>query len=277
MRKSFVRVAQPMLAGVVKERCPADAKAAIRNCEYHGATGIDLHLSCLDEEYRTVDCIKDIIDFARIPVLVLNYNISYDAGCYEDTEENRVALLLKGIKAGGAALDMQGYTFDLPSKSGFRQEFAHMNYSFIKGNPKEVVLDSAIIDKQTDVIERVHHMGGEVLLSNHPGIAMNCEQVVDLALYLEKRNPDIIKIVTSADNEDEMAEAIRTMPVLKREVKTPVSFHCNGKMGGITRIVNPVLGGFMAFCNDRYTHNSIMEQPDLETAKLLIDNLKKII
>ena len=109
---------------------------------------------------------------------------------------------------------MQGYTFDLPSKNEFCGED---KYSFTKGNPKEVVTDGNIISKQCELIERVHSMGAEVLLSCHPGIPMNCGQVVELALFLEKRNPDIIKIVTRADSEDDLAESIRAMLLLKKK------------------------------------------------------------
>lgn len=277
MRKSFVNVSQPMLAAVVKERTPQDAWVAIKNCEYHGATGIDLHLSCLEKEYQTEEWFGKIINNARVPVLALNYNSLYDQSFYTCEEEERVDLLWKAVKAGASAVDIQGYTFDLYSKTNFREEFSHLDYSFIKGNPKEVVVDSRIIDKQMEFIERVHGEGAEVLLSNHPGIPMTTQQVVDLALFVEKRNPDIIKIVTIANNEDEMAEAIKTMVVLKKEVKTPVSYHCSGTMGSLTRVVNPALGGFMAFCNDSYTPSSLLEQPDLTTTKLIIENLKKVL
>lgn len=277
MRKSFANVNTPMLAGVIKERTAANAIAQIKNCEYHGAMGIDLHLSCFDDEFKTVDSIKTIVNSSRLPILALNYNLSYDKGFYESTEEDRTDLLLKAIEAGAAAVDVQGYTFDLYSKNNFRKEYSNMDYSFIKGNPKEVVVDDKTIGKQVEFIEKIHHMGAEVLLSNHTGIAMTTEQVVELALFVEKRKPDIIKIVTPADTEEEMAEAFRTMVALKKEVKTPVSYHCSGTKGALTRIVNPILGGFMCFCNDRYQHNSEMSQPLLETAKNIFDNIKKIV
>lgn len=277
MRKSFAKVPSPMLAGVIKERTQKDAVAQIKSCQYHGATGIDLHLSCLDEEFRTVECIRNIVNFSKLPVLALNYNLSYDKGIYEATEEERTDLILKGIEAGAAAADIQGYTFDLASKSGFREEYSNLNYSFIKNNPKEVVVDEKIIGKQIEFIEKVHHMGAEVLLSNHPGIPMNCQQVVDLALFVEKRNPDIIKIVTVANTEEEMIEAFKTMLTLKKEVETPVSYHCSGAFGNLTRVINPVLGGFMCFCNDRYQDNSDLNQPLLEIARPTIDNLLKML
>ena len=67
------------------------------------------------------------------------------------------------------------------------------------------------------------------------------------------------------------------MTLLKKELKTPVSYHASGKAGIITRIINPVLGGQIAFCVDRYTEASVMEQIDLRSAKSIIENMKKII
>ena len=76
MRKSFAKVPSPMLAGVVKEKETKSALASIKNYECGGATGIDLHLSCLDEESRKIDKLRYIIDSSKLPILALNYNLS---------------------------------------------------------------------------------------------------------------------------------------------------------------------------------------------------------
>ena len=233
---------------------------------------IDLHLSCL--EANDVDTLRRIVDSSKLPLLALNYNKTVDWNNSNLSEEERTATFLTAVEAGAAGVDIQGYTFHAPSKDEFCGED---KYSFTKGNPKEVVTDSEIISKQSEFIEIVHSKGAEVLLSCHPGIVMNSTQVVELALFLEKRNPDIIKIVTSATNEDEMLEAIKTMLLLKKEVQTPVSYHANGKFGGLTRILNPALGGQIAFCVDRFSETSTMEQLDLKTAKTTIDCLNKIM
>ncbi len=277
MRKSFAKVQAPMFAGVVKEETPDKAICAILNSAGHGATGIDLHLSCLSDEYKNIESIKRIVEASPLPILALNYNQSLEKGFYADSEENRTALLFMGIEAGAAALDMQGYTFDLPSKTAFNEKFYDPSYSFLKKRPKEVVLDSEIIARQTALIERVHSLGGEVLLSNHLGVALTAEELCEFASFIEKRNPDIIKIVTPAETEEEAAEGIRAMIMLKKEIKTPISYHCSGKAGRITRLVNPAMGGFMCFCNDRFTPASDKSQPLLEVAKAVIDNIKKAL
>ncbi len=261
----------PALAGVVKEKGIKSAIAEIKNCMYDGATMIDLHMPCLED--TSVDALKKVISSTKLPVLALNYNNTYEGADAGYTEEARAESFLRAVEAGAAGIDMQGYTFHLPSKKAFCGED---KYSFTKGNPKEIVTDEAIIAKQCELIDKVHSMGAEVLLSCHPGIPMTSEQVVELALFLEKRNPDILKIVTKAENEDDLAESIRTMLLLKKEIKTPISFHANGPAGMLSRIINPLLGGQIAFCVDRYSESSVMEQIDLVTTKAVVNGVKKI-
>ena len=261
----------PAIAGVIREKNVKAAIAEIKNCMYDGADMIDLHMSCL--ENSETDTLKEIIQSSKLPILALNYNSRYDWSPAGFSEEERVESFLRAVDAGAAGIDMQGYTFHTPSKDGFCGED---KYSFTKGNPKEIVIDEQIISKQCEFIEKIHSKGAEVLLSCHPGIPMNSTQVVELALFLEKRNPDIIKIVTAATNEDELVESFKTMVALKKEVKTPVSYHANGKEGSLSRIINPILGGQIIFCVDRFSQSSTMEQLDLKTVKAVIDNMKKI-
>ena len=100
--------------------------------------------------------------------------------------------------------------------------------------------------------------------------------VLFIALFLEKRNPDIIKIVTLAKNEDDLNEAIRAMTILKKEVKTPVAYHATGKAGIPSRIINPLLGGQIAFCVERYDEASDINQIDLRTARSVVDGVARL-
>ena len=268
MRKSIANLPAPAYAGVIRETTTRAAIAQIKNCQYNGATLIDLHMSCLLDS--SVQELEKIIKSTSLPLLALNYNNTYlweKAGL---SEQERVDSFLRAIDAGAAGIDMQAYTFDAFSKTGFHGED---KYSFTKGCPKEVVTDEAIIYQQRQLIDQVHNAGAEVLLSCHPGIPMTAEQVVDLALYLEKREPNVIKIVTRAETEDDLLESFRAMVALKREVKTPVSYHAAGKAGMLPRLVNPVLGSHIAFCVDRFSPSSTLEQVDLQSARQIIDNM----
>ena len=269
--KALSSLRAPAVAGVIREKTVRAAIAEIKNCMYHGADMIDLHMSCL--ENSDTESLRKIVEGSKLPILALNYNNLYAFEKAGLTEEERVASFVRAAEAGAAGIDMQGYTFHRPSKSGFCGED---KYSFTKGNPKEVVTDEAIISKQCEFIEKIHSLGSEVLLSCHPGIPMNCEQVVDLAMFLEKRGPDIIKIVTTAPTEEDLMESIRTMTVLKKEIKTPISYHTNGKWGNLSRIINPLLGAQIAFCVDRYAEGSTIEQLDLQTVKAVVDAVERI-
>lgn len=270
--KKISEITSPALAGVIREKDINSAIAEIKNCMYDGADMIDLHMSCLEKTDK--NALKAVIASSKLPVLALNYNKKYDWSDCGFSEEQRVRSFLDAVAVGAAGIDMQGYTFDAKSKEAFCGED---KYSFTKGNPKEIVTDSTVISKQCELIERVHSMGAEVLLSCHPGIRMSCEQVVELALFLERRNPDIIKIVTFAADENDLIESFKTMAVLKKEVKTAVSYHTNGAAGSLSRIINPVLGGHIIFCVDRFNGGSTMEQLDLKTVRTAIDALKKIM
>ena len=270
--KRLSEIEAPALAGVVREKTVRAAWAEMKNCHLHGAHMIDLHLSCLADQSE--EGLRAVLEKAPLPVLALNYATAYDWLAVPYTEEEREALFLSAVRAGAAGVDIQGYTFDLLSKSAFHGE---NKYSFTKDNPKEVVTDPKVIDRQCTLIERVHAMGAEVLLSCHPGVAMNRDQLVELSLFLEKRNPDIIKIVSIANTEDEMLESLYAMRALKREVKTPVSYHASGKFGGLSRVLCPALGGQIAFCVDRFSESSTMEQLELASAKTLIEGMKALL
>lgn len=272
MNIKLSQLKSPVLAGVVREKDARSAIAEITNCAYDGAGMIDLHLSAL--ENTDTDTLREIIEASRLPVLALNYNQKYNFEFAGFDEEERVASMVRAIEAGAAGLDMQGYTFDIKSKDGF---YGEDKYSFTKGNPKEIVTDEKIISKQCELIEKVHSMGAEVLLSCHPAIAMTTEQIVDLAMFMEKRNPDIIKIVSIANNEDDLVESFKAMVALKKEIKTPVSYHAGGKAGNLSRIVNPILGGHMIFCIDTFNAGSNVQQPCMRAIKPVIDNIEKIL
>lgn len=265
------KLISPVLAGVIREKNISSATAEIKNCIYNGADMIDLHMSCL--ERSDTDSLRAVISSSKLPVLALNYNKKYDWSDRGLSEDERVKSFFDAVSAGAAGIDMQGYTFDAKSKDAFCGDD---KFSFTKGNPKETVTDTDVISKQCEFIEKIHSMGAEVLLSCHPGIKMHCEQVVELALFLEKRKPDIIKIVTSAADENDLIESFKTMAALKKEVRTPVSYHACGAPGSLSRIINPILGSHIVFCVDRYNEGSTMEQLDLKTARTIVDSIKKI-
>ncbi len=275
MKKTIANQESPIVLGVVREKTADEAISAIKNCKLKGATAIDLHLSCLTPEHRTHAALKRIASSTPLPILAVNYNQDYDRRDSGMSEEERLALLYLAVEAGCAGADIQGYTYDLTAKVDTPDRLKGCPHSFAAGNPREIVVDEAIIEKQKAFIRSIHDIGGEVLLSNHPGKFMNTEQLLSWIHFLEERGADVIKIVVTADTREELAEVIRAMIMIKGEIKTPVSLHASGKYGALSRIICPILGGHIIFCVDNYVPYDDHNQLDVATAYEIIRNIKK--
>ena len=65
--------------------------------------------------------------------------------------------------------------------------------------------------------------------------------------------------------------------VKEKRAQAAIAYHANGKAGMLTRIINPLLGGQIAFCVDRYTEASVMGQINLKCANTIVENVKKIL
>ncbi len=270
-RKRISTLPSPAFAGVVREKTALSAIAEMKNAIYSGADMIDLHLSTLEDASQ--DTLKKIILNSSVPVLALDYNASYSWEHLGFSEEERIHHLLAAVEAGASAVDIQSYTFDARSRTEYRGD---NSLSFASSYPMEVVTDKEIIAKQMELIDLIHEKGSEVLLSCHPKIKMSAEQVLELALFLEQRKPDIIKIVTVAETENDVMEGINATKLLKEKLHTKFAYHLSGKAGSLSRIMNPLFGSHIVFCVDHYNEGSTMEQLPLSMAKATYSSLRKI-
>lgn len=261
MSTSFAHQRGPLLIGVIRKETMREALAEMRNAQYHGAEAYDLHLSCLREESRTKEEIRRAVEFTDKPVMALYYRDARD----EITEEARAGCLAEAVDGGAACVDMQAYTFDPAAKEGFDPAFG-AGLPFAAAMPREISMRPEIVEKQMRWITEMHKRGAEVLISCHTGVSMVAEQTVSLAKELERRGADIVKIVGMANTPEEQIEAFGTVYALKKALKAKFSYHCNGKYGKLTRIVNPMLGSYLMFCVDRFDGAYALEQLDLKTA-----------
>ena len=254
-KATFLGHDRPLLCAMVQDSTPDEMICTILDSLYDGADAFGIQLCNLKAEYRTEETLRKIFSYCEgRPIYITSYRGGQSKGLSDD---ECMELLLLGLSAGATLCDVMGDTFH-PEKD-------------------QLTYDPEAVEKQKALIAKIHEMGGEVLLSCHPGIPMNAEQVVELALFLEKRSPDIIKIVTKANDENDLDESIRAMLLLKRELKTPVAYHANGRAGMASRMINPLLGGKIAFCVDRYDEASTMEQIGLRGAAATVDYLRKIL
>ncbi|MEK6793191.1 MAG: type I 3-dehydroquinate dehydratase [Spirochaetota bacterium] len=252
MRPSFVKLIQPYLAAIVEEVTPNACMANIRNAEHEGAQAFMLDLSRIPPEHRTREILGQIIKSTGRPVMPLVYRanrMSMDVF----TDEQRAEEMMKALDAGAAGCDVMGDMFD-PS-------------------PRELTRDPQAVEKQMKLIREIHSMGAEVLMSSHMPIPISAEETLEHLQRMQERGADIVKIVVTADTEDEFIESQRATVLLKKGLKVPFVHLCNGRYGRLQRFVAPMLGASLTFGVREYSESSLGIQPTIRAARTVLDEL----
>lgn len=154
---------------------------------------------------------------------------------------------------GGTLGDIMGDTFDKCSN--------------------ELTKNPTAVDRQKRLIDEIHSMGKEVLMSSHLYRFAEAEEILEIAYEQQKRGADIAKIVTSADCEEEEAENIRITSLLKKELNIPFLFLSGGSHCKIHRLVSPMLGSCMSLCVWQYDELATKSQPPLHFVRYITDHM----
>jgi len=250
MNKSFLNQPHPVITGIMAGQTPAELIAESRNCEFDGAQGIAIDLADLKIEFRNREALKSIIDAVNLPFMFFLYR---EDKWGDSADDERQELLLAAAGAGASMIDVMGDLYD-PS-------------------PMEITRDPAAVDKQKRLIDRIHSKGADAVISSHMPCPRTTEQVLEHMLALQSRGPDVVKIVTTVDTEDELAEALRTTMALRRELTTPFIHLCNGRLSRPHRFLGPAFGVAIAFAVHRYEPQYGMTQPTIRAMKAVLDNL----
>ncbi len=251
MKKSFAYGKSPMIVAVIKERTPRDVICKIREAEFAGARGFDLHIPYLNKEFQNIEALKTVMQSTDRPILALNYDT------VNFTDEERMESLVMAVSAGAAAADMQGYTFDREAKDAFVDD-AHIpeGMEFLKEKrPKEVALKPEVIKKQKEFIDKIHSLGGEVLASVHFGTVLTKEELEKIAKFARSKGADTVKMVAVCTDKYQVPAAIEATVYLKDNLDFPFSYHMNGLHGILTRKLCPLFGSHVVFCNVDYGTN----------------------
>ena len=249
-KKSFFRKNFPVISGIMAGQTPAEMIAEARECEADGAQGITSELRDLREEFCNYDSLKSVIDSVCLPFMFCYYRNSMrkTAG-----DEERQELLLTAADAGAAMIDVMGDLYD-PS-------------------PMEITWKQDAIDRQKALIDRIHSKGCEVVISSHMQCPRTAEQVTEHLLALQHRGPDVVKIVTTVNTSEELAEAFRTTMMLHKELKVPFIHLCNGSFSRPHRFMGPVLGSSIIFAVHHYDPRYSLVQPRIRDLKNVLDSV----
>ncbi len=251
MKPTFLNQNTPLVTGMVLKNNPDDIRFTVKNSIYAGADALGIQLCRLKREYHTGENYKKIFSAcAGKPIYVTNYrylqNSSLDDGeCMEDIK--------LALKCGATLADVMGDTFD-PSEM-------------------ELTKNPSAIDKQKKLIDEIHSMGKEVLMSSHIYTFTPAQKVLEIAMEHQNRGADISKIVTGANSDEELMENLKITTLLKKELKIPFLFLSGGTHTKLHRMIGPLLGCCMYLAVYQHDADSVPTQPTIAAAKAVRDNL----
>lgn len=251
MKKSFLNQPNSLLTVMLQCRTPDDAIRIIRNSVCLGADAFGLQIESLKPEYHTPDVYKKLFtEMKNRPSYVTNYRDRNNSG---KSDDELASGLITAAESGATLCDVLG---DLFCK-----------------HPEELTDNSDAISKQIELIDKLHGMGAEVLMSSHLYKFAPAERVLEIALEQKRRGADIIKIVASAENMEQQLENLRITNLLKNELGSPFLFLSGGKFNSIHRRLGAKLGCCMSLCVYEHDALSTPSQPLLSIMKTVRDNI----
>ena len=163
-------------------------------------------------------------------------------------------------------------TAELVELAGCGADLCDVMGDYFDRQPDEVAVDETAIEKQKELIRKIHDKGAKVLMSSHVLKYIPAEKVLEIALEHQKRGADICKIVTGADTMEQQLENLKIINMLKENLKIPFLFLCGGECR-ILRRIGGELGCCMYLCVHEYDALATPAQPLLKQLKTIRDNI----
>ena len=255
MNSTFLNQNRPLITGMILKDNPDSIRFAVKNSICDGADCLGIQLECLKKEYKTEENYKKI--FAACsghPIYITNYRGSENKGI---SDEELAKELLNALSCGATLADVPATLFD--EESGW-------------GVGLDLSMKQDAIDCQIRLIDKIHSMGKEVLVSSHILKLTPAETVLEVAYEQQRRGADIVKIVTAANSDEEQIENLRITTLLKKELKVPFLFLSGGTHSKIHRMIGPQLGCVTYLAVHEHDAMAVPTQPTIKSAKAVRDH-----
>ena len=251
IKPTFLKYSRPLLCAMIQSSTPEQMKCDIYDALYDGAEAFGIQLCNLELEYRNEETLKRIFSFCEgRPIYITSYRGHQSLGM---TDDECMELLLMGARAGATLCDVMG---DIYAKT-----------------EHELTYDALAVEKQKKLIDELHSLGCEVLISSHVHAFFDEETTVEYALEQARRGADVVKIVTVADTEEQQRSCLNTIYRLRRELDRPFLYLASGSYGKLIRQIGPAMGVCMYLCVQHYYPVSSKDQPQLRAAKAIRDHM----
>lgn len=247
MKKTFLN--KTPIVSMIQCRTEEECVQKINRSITAGAEAFGVQLCQLKKEERTDEKLKNIFNSCGDkPIYVTSYRYNQSAGL---TDEECAELALRALKCGGTLIDVPGDLFD---KNQFQMT-----------ENEEAVL------KQKEFIEKIHSLGGEILISTHDFRELSADEIFAIAKLQANHGADIIKIVVKSEKFEILPEYISVIHKVKKELNKPFLFLDVGACSRILRKLGGFLGSCMYLCVESHSELDTPAQPTIKN----IINIKK--
>ena len=250
-RKRFPIERAPLFTAIFSDNSVAALVQQAKSAHWAGADAVCVELKNLPREERTPDRLRALMDATPLPTMCCLYRSDILDGADDDA---RTKTLLAALDAGAACIDVMGDLFDK--------------------SPREWTRKPSAIAKQKRFIAKIHDAGAQVIMSAHPLCFLPPEEVLAQLKDFEKRGADIVKIVQTANTEEEFLAALRATFLCRRELKKPFVHLVSGAFGNLHRMIAPSLGVVLTFATLDQHGAFAMPQPPLANFKGVFNNLR---
>lgn len=226
MKASFIRSDKPLKTAMIQVKTADEAIAAIESGLKQGADAFGWQLECLSDDQINEKTLKNVFSAGcGKPFYVTNYKWASGG---DKPEEQYFDELLLALKCGATLIDMPGDSFS-PA-------------------PDQLTYDEQAIKKQMEFAQKVHDLGGELLISSHVPDFRSEDYVLGMAFEQKRRGADIAKIVTFSHDDEQLTDNLKTTVRLRETLGIPFLFLSGGEKCRLHRLAGPLLGACMWLC-----------------------------
>ena len=226
MKASFIRSDKPLKTAMIQVKTADEAIASIESGLKQGADAFGWQLECLNADQINQKTLENVFSAGcGMPFYVTNYKWASGG---DKPEEQYFDELLLALKCGATLIDMPGDSFS-PA-------------------PDQLTYDQQAIRKQVEFSQKVHDLGGELLISSHVPDFRSEDYVLGMAFEQKRRGADIAKIVTFSHDDEQLTDNLKTTVRLRETLGIPFLFLSGGEKCRLHRLVGPLLGACMWLC-----------------------------
>lgn len=226
MKASFIRSDKPLKTAMIQVKTADEAIAAIESGLKQGADAFGWQLECLNADQINQKTLENVFSAGcGMPFYVTNYKWASDG---DKPEEQYFDELLLALKCGATLIDMPGDSFS-PA-------------------PDQLTYNQQAIRKQVEFSQKVHDLGGELLISSHVPDFRSEDYVLGMAFEQKRRGADIAKIVTFSHDDEQLTDNLKTTVRLRETLGIPFLFLSGGEKCRLHRLAGPLLGACMWLC-----------------------------